>query len=194
MDLTDEQWALIQHLIPPPSPYSRGRPPADPRAVLNGIFRKFRLAAPWYNLPPTALGDCPSWQTCYRAYRRWKNVGILDEIFKLLDQHLLDQGGFDFRISIWFTYPSRDACPVRAIDYANASDSGHNEASNAAAHTGSGNSNPNPDQSAITVIVSKSGWQVHISPDLENTWQGATALLLTQNLLLEVKSRLKLAL
>ena len=25
-----------------------GRPPADPRATLNGILRKIRLAAPWY--------------------------------------------------------------------------------------------------------------------------------------------------
>ena len=31
---------------------SRGRPPADPRATLDGILRKIRLAAPWYDLPP----------------------------------------------------------------------------------------------------------------------------------------------
>jgi len=34
MNLTDEQWRLIEPILPPPSPSGRGRPPLDRRAVL----------------------------------------------------------------------------------------------------------------------------------------------------------------
>jgi transposase len=95
MDLTDEQWALIQPLIPPPSPYARGRPPADPRATLDGILRKLRLSAPWYDLPPCAGDYYPSWQTCYRRYRRWQRAGLMDRIYRLLYQDLCDRAGID---------------------------------------------------------------------------------------------------
>ena len=47
-----------------------GRPPADPRATLNGILRKIRLAAPWYDLPPYTSDLHPSWQTCYLSLSR----------------------------------------------------------------------------------------------------------------------------
>ncbi len=95
MDLTDEQWALIQPLIPPTSPHSRGRPPADPRATLNGILWKLRLGATWYNLPPYAGDRYPSWQTCYHRYRRWQPSGLMEQIFRLLYQDLRDRAGLD---------------------------------------------------------------------------------------------------
>lgn len=176
MDLTDEQWALIQPLIPPPSPHSRGRPPADPRATLNGIFRKLRLGDPWYNLPPYAVGRHPSWQTCYRAYRRWESVGILDQVYKTLYRHLCDQGGFDPYGSLWVQ--TGTAGPKRVAR--GAQESG----------PGSGNLNQNPDQAAVIITVAKSSWCVHLSPDLENTWQGSTALLLVQGLITKAKSKL----
>jgi hypothetical protein len=52
MNLTDEQWRLIEPILPPPSPSDRGRPPLDRRAVLNGILWKFRTDYPWYDMPP----------------------------------------------------------------------------------------------------------------------------------------------
>ena len=64
-DLTDDQWAVIQPLIPiPASAGSRGRPPIDERAVLDGIFWKLRIASPWYDMPdryPSKYAGCPLW-------------------------------------------------------------------------------------------------------------------------------------
>ena len=177
MDLTDEQWALIQPLIPPTSPYIRGRPPADPRATLNGIFRKIRLGEPWYNLPPLAEDRHPSWQTCYRAYRRWGSAGILDQVYKLLYQHLRDQAGLDlFQV-------------LRIAE----SSAGGGGGSTGAMPNLSSDLNQNPAQSSVTLMRVNSRWQGHLSPDLENTWQGSTALLLARVLLVKIKPRSKLA-
>ena len=37
MNLTDEQWRLIEPILPPPFPSGRGRPPLDRRRSLSGI-------------------------------------------------------------------------------------------------------------------------------------------------------------
>ena len=186
MDLTDEQWALIQPLIPLPSPYSRGRPPADQRATINGIFRKLRLGAPWYNLPPYALDRYPSWQTCYRAYRRWGSAGIMDQVFKLLYQHLRDQGGIDLIQSLHIADPSSGG----SGDLAGVSHPLGDLASPGDANPASGDLNQNSDQSGVTIFMENSRLQLLLSLELENTWQGSTALLLAQVLLTGIKSRL----
>jgi len=47
-DLTDEEWAAIQPLLP-----KKGRGPArkDDRRILDGIFYILRTGAPWRDLP-----------------------------------------------------------------------------------------------------------------------------------------------
>ena len=70
MDLTDQQWQLLQPLFnehyPQPTPRSLevgGRPPIDPRPILDAILWKIRNNAPWYDLPRRY----PSYQTAYLA-------------------------------------------------------------------------------------------------------------------------------
>ncbi len=184
MDLTDEQWALIQPLIPPPSPHSRGRPTADPRATLNGIFRKLRLGAPWYNLPPYALECYPSWQTCYRAYRRWGSTGLMNQIFKLLYQHLHDQTGLDLIQSLQSEAPTNPAGSEGSADLADVDHPIEDT------HPDSEKLNQNSAQTWITLVLEDSRWQLRLSPDLENTWQGSTALLLARVLLAGIRYRL----
>jgi transposase len=92
MNLTDEQWRLIEPILPPPSPADRGRPPIDRRAVLNGILWKFRTDNPWYDMPP----DYPSHQTCYRCHRKWARDGVMQKIYDALFSDLITRGGFDF--------------------------------------------------------------------------------------------------
>lgn len=97
MDLTDQQWQLIQPLLPPPpEPGARGRPPLDSRLVLGGILWKFRHAAPWRDVPSRYA----SHQACYHHYRRWKRSGLLEEIIRVLFQDLRVRGGFNLMDAI----------------------------------------------------------------------------------------------
>jgi len=91
MDLTDEQWLLVQPLLPPPSLALRGRSPLDDRLILNGILWKFRTNAPWYDMPDAY----PSYQTCYRRYLFWKRRGAFPLILSTLYQDLRQRGGLD---------------------------------------------------------------------------------------------------
>lgn len=77
-DLTDEEWALIKHLIPKGK--SGGRPPTDRRQVLNAIFYLLRSGCSWRMLPK----DYPKWQTVYGLFRRWKKRGIIKHVHALL--------------------------------------------------------------------------------------------------------------
>ena len=90
MNLTDEQWRLIEPILPPPSPSDRGRPPLDRRAVLDGILWKFRTGNPWYDMPP----DYPSFQTCYRCHRKWARDRVMQKIYAALFSDLSTRGRF----------------------------------------------------------------------------------------------------
>ena len=51
--LKDEQWELIADLFPKPKPRpkSAGRPPSDPRKMVDGILWILNTGAPWRDLP-----------------------------------------------------------------------------------------------------------------------------------------------
>jgi transposase len=55
-ELTDEQWNLIEHLIPQKVART-GRPPRDRRLMLDGIFWILGTGAPWRDLPER-FGSC----------------------------------------------------------------------------------------------------------------------------------------
>jgi transposase len=96
MPLTNEQWALIQPLLPPPSSSTRGRPPIDQRRILDAVLWKIRTSAPWYDLPPGS----PAWQTCYRRFHIWNRDGVLSAVFNALDKDLRDRGGLNLRAAL----------------------------------------------------------------------------------------------
>ena len=93
MDLTKEQWKRIEGLIPKPKwrPKCRGRPPRDPREVLNGILWVLRTGAPWKDLPERY----PSYQTCHRRFQQWTRAGVFEEILAMLVKDLEERGGID---------------------------------------------------------------------------------------------------
>ena len=69
-DLTDEEWAQIEALVPAPKSGKgkRGRPvELDRRSLVNAIFYQVRAGGAWRLLP----GDFPPWQTVYGYYRKW---------------------------------------------------------------------------------------------------------------------------
>ena len=88
-DLTDEQFALLEPLLPRPK--RTGRPPADLHRVLDGIFYLVRSGCQWRLLPH----DFPPWSTVHTWYRRWRRDGTWDRINDALVPQVRRQAGRD---------------------------------------------------------------------------------------------------
>jgi len=88
-DLTDEQYKLIEPLLQPRKP--TGRPRANLREVLNGIFYLLRTGCQWRMLPK----DFPPWSTVHTWYRRFRQDGTWAKIHETLRQQLRIQAGRD---------------------------------------------------------------------------------------------------
>jgi len=85
MDLTASQWGLLSALVSPVSTQpTRGRPPQEARAVLNGVFWVLRTGARWADLPRRY----PPHQTCHRRFRDWLTSGVLARCFVALADDL----------------------------------------------------------------------------------------------------------
>ena len=76
-DLTDEQWAVLEPLLPKGK--KAGRPPKwTKRQLIDGIRWRARAGAPWRDVP-SAYGP---WQTVYGLFRRWQRGGrvVVDSV------------------------------------------------------------------------------------------------------------------
>jgi len=87
--LTDDQWELIEDIFP--SPAGTGRPPADPRDVMDGILWILRTGAPWRDLPEE-LGKR---STVHDHFTNWNEDGTLGEILSRLQAAHVDVGEID---------------------------------------------------------------------------------------------------
>ena len=77
-DLTDEQWALVEPLIPV---YPGGRPrTTSMRDVLDAIFYLLRTGCQWKYLPK----DFPPKSTVWGYFNEWRHNGTLDTIHDTL--------------------------------------------------------------------------------------------------------------
>jgi transposase len=92
-DLTDEQWTVLEPLIPTPRRRTdgKGRPWRDPRDILNGILWVLRTGAPWHDLPERY----PPYQTCHRRFQQWIAQGTLSRILEALAEDLKERGNLD---------------------------------------------------------------------------------------------------
>lgn len=81
-DLTDDEWAILEPLIPPPKPGGRHRS-VDIREVVNGIFYVLRGGIPWRFLPK----EFPPWKTVYHYFRLWR----LDGTWEMLNTRLRER-------------------------------------------------------------------------------------------------------
>lgn len=87
-DLTDEQWALIRPLLPPPRPGGRPRS-VDLREVVNGILYVVRGGIPWRMMPR----DLPPWGTVHFYYRNWRLDGTWVKVLEVLRTRLRHADG-----------------------------------------------------------------------------------------------------
>lgn len=85
-ELTDQQWALIEPLLPPG--HRRGGQWKQHHPVLNGMFWRLRTGAPWRDVPERY----GAWKTIYDRFNRYRRDGTLDRILEAL-QVRLDRAG-----------------------------------------------------------------------------------------------------
>ena len=102
-ELTDEQWALVEPLVPR-SVARTGRPARDRRTLLNGMFWILCTGAPWRDLPER-FGP---WQTVYDHFRKWRKSGVFARILEVLQIKLDEKGLIDW--DLWCV----DGANVRA--------------------------------------------------------------------------------
>lgn len=93
MDLTDEQWTVVEPLLPKPVKRAdgKGRPRVGNRAILNGILWVMRTGAPWHDMP----NRYPPYQTCHRRFQEWAKIGTFETILRKLVQDVKERGDLD---------------------------------------------------------------------------------------------------
>lgn len=80
--LSDDQFRLLEPLIPPPKPGGRPRT-TDMRRMLDGLFYVVRTGCQWRHLPPPPA--FPPWQTVYGYMRAFQKAGV----WEVMRHHLL---------------------------------------------------------------------------------------------------------
>ena len=96
-DLTDDEWALAEPLIPPGKP-GGGKRTVDMRAVVNGVMYILSTGCQWRSLPK----DLPPRSTVHDYLSLWALDGTLDRIHHALYVKCREQ-------------EKRDASPTAAI-------------------------------------------------------------------------------
>jgi putative transposase len=81
-DLTDEQWAIVEPMIPPAKSNQRGGHPrtVDMRAVLDTILYLNRSGCQWDMLPHDLLPK----STAYDYFAQWRDDGTWAKMVKAL--------------------------------------------------------------------------------------------------------------
>ncbi len=92
-ELTDEEWARIQPLLPRQKP-KVGRPNKDHRPIINGILWVLRTGAPWPDLPP----KYGKWRTVASRFYRWRKAGVWQKVLEALQARSDAAGEFDWQV------------------------------------------------------------------------------------------------
>ena len=75
-DLSDEQWGVIEDLIPKPNPHPNFPKDEYPRReIVNAILYLLRTGCPWRHLPH----DLPPWTLVAHYFYEWKH-GVIDAV------------------------------------------------------------------------------------------------------------------
>ena len=78
-DLNDEEWAILDPLIPAVKP--GGRPAQyTRREIVNGILYVLRSGCAWRMVPH----DLPAWDSVFGYYNRWRKAGLWQAVHHAL--------------------------------------------------------------------------------------------------------------
>jgi transposase len=93
--IDDELWAIVEPLLPPDRPHSKGgRPFVDDRAALGGIVFVLKTGIPWTALP--AESGFAAGVTCWRRLRDWQRAGVWDRLHVELLRRLAQADRIDW--------------------------------------------------------------------------------------------------
>jgi transposase len=94
-DLTDEQWARLEPLLPITT--GRGRPAVwSRRLLIDGIRWRVRTGSPWRDLP----SEYGAWQTVYGLFRRWQRSGVWAQILTALQAQADAAGRVGWEVNV----------------------------------------------------------------------------------------------
>ncbi|MER7485164.1 IS5 family transposase [Streptomyces sp. NPDC126497] len=94
-DLTDEQWAVPEPLLP--KGMRAGRPPVRPRRrLIDGIRFRVRTGVPWRDVPV----EHGLWGRVYDLFRRWQRNGTWHRILTRLRSLADVQGAITWDLSV----------------------------------------------------------------------------------------------
>ena len=82
-DLTDDEWRVLEPLIPPAKPGGRPRS-VEPREIVNALRYLLRSGGAWRLLPH----EFPPWPTVYAYFRSWEADGTWERMAGALRRDL----------------------------------------------------------------------------------------------------------
>ena len=93
--LSDDQWAMIEGLLPRRTG-RRGRPFSDARMIVEGIVYRYRCGIAWRDVP-AVFGP---WQTLWTWHRRMASQGTWDRVLERLLAAAEAAGMIDWSVSV----------------------------------------------------------------------------------------------
>lgn len=94
-DLTEQEWELLQPLIPPPKTGGHPRT-VDMREIVNAMSYVQYTGCRWRLLPH----DLPPWSTVYSYFGVWRRSGVWKEINRVLQLQVRGRKGHSKTSSI----------------------------------------------------------------------------------------------
>jgi putative transposase len=87
-DLTDEQWAILEPLVPAAKRGGRPRT-TNMREVFNAIYYVLKTGCQWNNLP----GDFPAYSTVFDYYNEWRKNKVWAQLNDVLRERVREAEG-----------------------------------------------------------------------------------------------------
>jgi len=89
-DLSDEQWKLLETMLPPPEQFGR-KPSVHLREIFNALLSVLRTGCAWRYMPD----EFPNWTTVYYYFQKWRNAEWFATLNERLRRQLRKQHGRD---------------------------------------------------------------------------------------------------